>query len=382
MSDFSFVIIPVVLSIVITGVILFFVLRYQREQKRKAIGMLEMADGQTMGSAMVEGVEYRWHYYEGSKNNPSFFKVLIDCESEGSFKIAEETGFDKFAERMGINVELKTGDIEFDENYYLTSDHVEFSRMFFDSSKRRQAIREIFGNGFNQVEFDGMEMAAVLSPFKREQPIDDAIVERTAANLIDLIENMPEVPDILGPAGGGWKARRVIAFAVPGLLLVGGVTLLFLSLAKYTPLDPWRLVFSSLKISLPLLVVYLWLALQLLKGRSTSHRELIIVAIISLTAFPLAGAGSKAFLNASLDTGVATAHRAPVVHKYYSISDDDETYYALVESWREPDSTEKITVTSGEYSRIDPGSALITVVTKPGKFGYEWIVQYRIEHYE
>ena len=121
-------------------------------------------------------------------------------------------------------------------------------------------------------------------------------------------------------------------------------------------------------------LLFTWFSIRLLKGRSSSHRELIAVFFIALFAFPLAGFGYRGFLNGALDDGPAAVHQVIVLNKYYSKSKNSYTYYAVVNSWRKTESTEKLRISKSFYNYLNPGSSTITVTTKPGRFGFEWIV--------
>jgi hypothetical protein len=125
---------------------------------------------------------------------------------------------------------------------------------------------------------------------------------------------------------------------------------------------------------LPILILFTWFFIKLLRGRSSSHRELITVFLISLIAFPLAGFGYSGFLNGALDDTPPVIHQVPVINKYYSRSKNNYSYYAIVESWRETENTEKLSISKSFYNFLQPGSSMITITTKSGKFGFEWIV--------
>jgi hypothetical protein len=78
--------------------------------------------------------------------------------------------------------------------------------------------------------------------------------------------------------------------------------------------------------------VYAALAVVLLKGRSSSHRELLIAVPIALTGLILGGWGGEMVLNGCLDRSEVANHRAKVLWKSKSTSDNSTTYYTHVES--------------------------------------------------
>jgi hypothetical protein len=139
-----------------------------------------------------------------------------------------------------------------------------------------------------------------------------------------------------------------------------------------------RMALDSLYYSLPLCFVLLALAFVLLKGRSRSHREFIIVAMIVLSGIPLSGAGARMFFNGYLDISEPATYTVETVSKYVSRSDDSTSYHLLLSSWRSAGDTEKLSVSSSEFDSVVPGQTRVAVTTKAGRYGYEWVSSYRI----
>jgi hypothetical protein len=332
--------------------------------------------GKSSGSGVYEGVEYKYEYIQGGKNKQPEFRVSVRCVSSGSFKVVKETGFDRFFKKWGLCVELSTGDPEFDGRFYIRSNAVNFVRAYFAVPEHRQAVGEIYDRGFRQVHHDGKSMVAVIKPFRSRERVNRRLVEEVVERLVVLSEEVPDVPET---ALSNWKAKRVVAFAVPALIYVTAFPALIVGLAHYRPLDFWDIVVASLTFSVPVMVVMWWLSVLLLRGRSTSHREWFIVWICSLFAYPFAGGSYAVYLNGGLDKGVETSYRVMVVGKYISESENDTDHYAMVDSWRTLGDTENIKVTESVYQEIDPNEAAMTVTTKPGRFGYEWVKGYRLE---
>ena len=96
-------------------------------------------------------------------------------------------------------------------------------------------------------------------------------------------------------------------------------------------------------------------------------------------ATPFAGIGLGTFLNGWLDKSVPTVHVAGVANKYTTSSRNGKNYYLVVESWRERKHNESLNVSSGDYALAKPGKSKMRVVTKPGHFGYEWIMSTELE---
>ena len=359
---------------------IFFIIYFALKQKRMRDKALEKL-GSPSGAGRIDSVEYRYRYYPGSKNSPSSFRVEIDAPSDKLFKVAREGGFDRLSKRLGISTEIQTGDRDFDENFYITTNDNKFIQSFFGSSAKRQAVRDIFSNGFNRVEHDGKRMVAICSPFKMDKEIDQSLLTHLASDLIRLGEGMPHVSQspLWANQSSAWKTNRIMVFSIAFLVSVIGITALVIGLSRYNPLDTFAVFLDSLKWSIPAFVIYAGLAVFLLKGRSSSHRELLVAVPIALTGLILGGWGGEMVLNGYLDRSQTAHHQARVLLKTKSTSDNSTTYYAHVESWR-GGGTEKIRISHADYLAIRENRTALALDTKSGRFGFEWLENYRLDN--
>ena len=105
--------------------IIVFVINLLHSRREKALaGVKSLTStksfaGHDRGTGVSNGITYNYEFYSGSQNSPSFFKLSIDCQSDGSFEVTRESAFDKFFEKIGICSEVKTGDEDFDDNFYI-----------------------------------------------------------------------------------------------------------------------------------------------------------------------------------------------------------------------------------------------------------------------
>jgi len=238
------------------------------------------------------GTDYYQLFTPGGKNVPSAYKIKIECPSSGFFSIGRETGFDRLFKSLGITREIQTGYKDFDNKFFINTDAVDFTKTYFMSSEKCREVDSILDYGFTKVEHDGKTMAAICSPVQFKKPLDEATIQKVVSSLSLLAQNIHEHPcEDIAQVNKGWKAKRIVAFTTPVLLFIVGIPTFFLGLLAYTPLDKWALFFTTLKYSLPSFLFFLIVAVKLIKGRSTSHRELIIILMLSLIAFPGAGMG-------------------------------------------------------------------------------------------
>jgi hypothetical protein len=88
-----------------------------------------------------------------------------------------------------------------------------------------------------------------------------------------------------------------------------------------------------------------------------------------------------ALLNTRLDHQPATSHQAAVMNKFEKHRRRvGRTFQVVLRSWRPGHERETVEVTRDDYEAIEPGRDVATVVTKPGRLGLEWIVDFRIDH--
>lgn len=324
----------------------------------------------------IEGEDYEYYHHRGSKNSPPYLEVRVKPLRSGSFKITRETGFDRLFNRLGISRKITAADPEFDNFFYITSNNADFSGLFFGDRQNRRATNEIYNLGFKELSLDKNILKARWSPFRPKKDFDVGVIEAVAQKLIDMNRRMPEVAEPLAEAAPTWKKQRLFAFAVPILLAVTGVAALVLGLTKFLPLDSFKLALQTLRYSLPILAVFTWISVSLLRGRSSSHRELLAVFFIALLAFPLAGAGLGIFLNGQLDRSQPVEHDMAFLEKHISQSGKSLSYRLVIESWRPGRTSEELSISYGAYNAIVSNDTRVKVVTRAGKFQYEWLVSY------
>jgi hypothetical protein len=354
-----------------------------RVKQKNALSQLpselrEMKSGKTV-SGEHDGIAYEVYYFAGGKTAPPHLALRVACKSEGRFIIAEESGFDRFFKRYGITNEIQVLDKAFDDAYFIQSETVDFVRQFFQPPEKRRAIQELFELQYTVVEHDGKTMKAVCSPFRLQNERPPDFVTGAVTRLAALAKDVPQVPLTPSIDMGAWKTKRNVAFAVPILGLLAGAAFWVLGFVRYPPLDSLSVFLDSLKLSLPLLLVFLWLAVKLIRGRSTSHHELLAVGILALFAFPISGMGTETFFNGWLDRSPSSPHTVDVLDKYVSRSGKTTDYILVLQSWRPGRQTEKLEVSSRTHQRVTPNQTQIYIETKPGHFGFEWRVSYKIE---
>lgn len=327
-------------------------------------------------SGQIEGEGYEYYYFRGSQHSPPYLEVRANSHRPGAFKVSRETGFDRLFKRWGITQEIATLDREFDDFFYISSNNKEFAGLFFGDRQNRRAVADIYDLGFKEIRLDKNTLKARWSPFRPKGQFDMGVIEAVAQKLIEMCRRMPEVAEPLAETAPTWKKQRFLAFAVPILVGVVGVAALVYGLTKFLPLDSFKLALQTLKFSLPLLAAFTWFSVSRLRGRSSSHRELLGVFFIALLTFPFAGAGLGIFLNGRLDRSQPVEHDMAFLEKHISRSSKSLSYHLVIESWRPGRTSEELSISYGAYTAIVSDETRVKVVTRAGKFQYEWLVSY------
>jgi hypothetical protein len=377
MSESIIVMIVATLFIIITLIIVLVALKKSRQRKQK-LDSDAIKKGET-GGGTVNGIDYTFRHFRGTHQVPPSFSVTVECPEGYAFKITKETAFDRFFKRLGLAVEVTTHDPSFDDNYYIAADNSMFAREYFGKSEHRRIIDKLFQAGFNQLQLKGRKLTALWMPYRLKTPPTREEVDEIAASLGTLREKIPTMPPEQPPGIPVWKFKRAVAFTVSILAVVTGLISMMTGLLEYTPLDGGTMFLDSLKYSLPLLVLFIYATIRMIRGRSASHREFVAIAVIALIGFPLAGFGYEATFNGVLDQSEPRHHEVLIIKKFISRSKNSKSYYLVVESWRKGTQTEKLKSNFRTYQKVTVNESRAIVVTKPGKFNFEWLESYRIE---
>ena len=363
----------------------YFIYSLYRKSRRRVVtlaaslGLEDIKSGVTY-EAEANGQKYFYKYFSGSKNNPSYFKVWIDCQSRGSFRVGKETGFDRFFKNLGIAVEIQTGDNQFDKDYYINTDTVAFTRACFSSPERRQVVNELFNLNFREIQHDGKHMEAKISPFKFNESFDKSSIESAVKHLVAFSRELPEdyyEPRVVGTPA--WKFKRGLIYAVSITSLAAGAGFLIWGNISFPPLDKLDILKESLEQSIPAVILFIVASIMLLKGRSSSHKDFLFTLGFALVGFPMTGYSGTIVVNGFFDRAPVSRHETMVIGKRYTTSKNSHTYFLKLRSWRENRAHEELTVTKRVYDKAAAGDTIMKVTTRPGYLGYEWVAGYALK---
>lgn len=105
---------------------------------------------------------------------------------------------------------------------------------------------------------------------------------------------------------------------------------------------------------------------------------MLINLFIALIGIPITGYSGTVMCNGFLDHASASHHEVIVTGKYYTTSKHSKAYQLQLNSWRVNRYEEEISINKKIYDRAAAGVTRVSVTTRPGSLGYEWLVDYAI----
>jgi len=321
-------------------------------------------------AATAGGVAYRCRYAGGGRSRPSRLSVVVDLGSSVPFRVARAGVGTRLCVALGMGRTVPTGDPVLDQTHVVACDAADWAARVFGSGDVAAAVRDILASGFTEVRADGRRLTALWSGVRLTGDVDASAVSGTVRRLARLRDAMAAVPAPPGAAPS--DGRRRILGVVPAVVSAIGC-LLAVWATTFTPLDRRAVFFDSLKLSLPWLALFLVVGTQVFRSSTTSPRELLTIVLLTLLGFPLTGYATELTLNCALDSAPPVEHRAVVLDRQTTPSRRAASYWAVVPSWRGAHE-ERIPVTVAQYARLVPRRSELSVTTRPGRLGFEWIV--------
>jgi len=378
-KEAAIVIIFVLIFILIGAVLawtIFKIVRAKKKQQMKESDTGKIAKGDA-GSATYNGINYSYKHFRGTDKAPPYFSITIPSQVLANFTITRETKIDRFFKKLGICVEIITHDPEFDNTFYINTTKISFTKHILEKPENRDLIKKLFDLEFNHLKHNGKALTIMWKNFPRGGQMKTEVVEKAVGFLDELNKNIENISptEFEREKPQPWKLKKYITFALLFLMLLTGSAATIFTFISFAPIDMGKMFFNSLKYAFPVLIIFMWIAIQLLKGRSSSHRELIVVFFMAVFAVPISVFGYFGYFNGKLDQHKPSSYNVFVIDKYYSRNKSSYRYYAVVNSWREIKPRETLKVSKLLFQQIKPNESKLTVVTKPGYFGYEWILK-------
>lgn len=350
-----------------------------RGRYRRAVESIARQLGGTRRGRVVtflhEGTEYRCECSPGGRHQRPWIELRTDSAPDARYSAVAVAGLRSIGAGFGRGSLVTTTDPELDRTLRVYSDDALRAGPFFALPGHRDALRTLFGLGAGEVTQDDVELAVRWPNRRPNAAVADTLVPEAVAMLRRLAGGKPSTD---ARAHARWKRGAMwVAWIV--LFALGGATGVLAGMARdrFQVLDWNRILVTSLCYSMPLA-----LALGALIVRAGAMRSLraerhgaltLLGGIVLLPVFVLQAA---IVANGWLDDGPPTRHETRVLRTEISGGRHPQ-YDALVTSWREHES-ERLALPRGLVRLVHRDGAL-RVVTRPGRFGYEWVAGLEVE---
>lgn len=174
-------------------------------------------------------------------------------------------------------------------------------------------------------------------------------------------------------------SRRLAFRAVPVVSFIGIFVILF---GGTRILSYPEIFLYSLQYSMLLFGSYFVISCIYFRRRIVTFTELLAALLVALFTVPACCLSFICTLNVLLDDHEPYSRRLQVVERTKEIADNGKTtsvdYVLLVPSWRLGADYERVSVSGEEFERITPGRTEVTLRTRAGRFGFEWLDSYKL----
>lgn len=325
------------------------------------------------GTANYAGQRYDYLYYTGSRQNPCRLSISVEAKFQAKFSIANETKTDKFFKKIGVNHEVQTGDLDFDNKYYLLSDSSDFVASTLREKGCRDAVRTIFEIGFTEIQLNDDKLCATWYGFNFPSHVQVESITRVINSLRQIVKNIPQqLPDVVAPRRG-FQLETLVRYTVHAVPYVLGAVGFVLMVLVELPLDPYVFFLKSLLVSLPVFAISILLVMNVFRGRPHSGRDVAAFFFAGLFAFPILFYGWGVYLNCKTDHSSVIRHEVLVVSKRIERSKSSTSYYMKVASWRQARGSETLRVSLDLFEKIQPGNSRVEIASRSGALRHEWV---------
>ena len=298
----------------------------------------------------------------------------VELETDTVFEITRESSFNRFLKSVGFASEIQTGDIAFDEKFYVGSDHFHFNRALREDPVIRGLIHDIVAKSYlvESIICDGhtlyIKSKAVIEPH------------------VELVQMLHELGEKIKPIA---KTSKFQAYKDPfifKLLIFESVlfALMFYAFEVFIEMvmvDQYSLV-TPFKAYIPgtitgLIIVGILTAVFYKFFRESARSHFVFIANAFILLFSMPFWGTKTFIdfNRSLDKSPVSTEKIVVERKEIVVTRSRKggknyTYYW---HYRLPyaDSSERLSVPRDIYNSVSENDE-VEIKMRNGAFDYPY----------
>lgn len=323
-------------------------------------------------TAHVGGEAYVCRYtYGRTRFGPSLLTVEVAAPAMPAFRVSRPSPATTAMLAVGLGRAVRTGVPALDDGCVVACDAADWAATVLREPSSVDAVAGILGAGFTEVRAEGARLVAEWTGFAMREDVAPGLVTTAVRHLVALRDAARSVAVAPARAAASRGRRRAFA-AVPATLLATGAALLAWCSAFHV-LDARAVLWHSLRLSVPWLAFFVVAGTPVFRLSTTSARDLARLAGMAALGFTMTGYAADVALNCALDAAPPAVHHAVVVDRATTSGRGGTQYWAVVRSWRGVP-TESIPVSWRIYEQLVPEVTELAVTTRPGRLGFEWLV--------
>ncbi|MCX5708982.1 MAG: hypothetical protein NTY14_08480 [Candidatus Omnitrophica bacterium] len=363
----------VIFFVVMVVAVIFVTTRSPNSMKKKIKELGGDVNKKGAGVLIVGGKTLTIEYFPGSRNSSPWFKISTSGTFGSGLLIRWETSRDKFYKKIGLNQEVQVSDKAVDERLFFECDTPEFTKQIFLNPDVKPLVLKILSS-FSSIEITEKTCTFTRSPSEPFNEISNEVIMDSARKLLAFVESIPRSDLGYHPEVSVFKTWKAALYFIGYGILVCGVVSFFWADFSFRVVDSLKLGLSSIGVNAVIFSAGSYFAFRRIKGFSTSSKVFIHFLFTFGIGILLLGRYGFAVANGIFDKTPAQKFEQVVMDKYTTTHKSSTTYHVVVAPWRLAIRPWGFTVGRAEYLGIVPGKTYYRIVTKPGQFGYEWVV--------
>lgn len=364
-------------SIIVIAFIILIAVTYLDPMRKKIKELGGKITRRGAGVLAVDGSALTLEYFSGSRDSSPWLKIAASGTFGSDLVIRQETSSDKFFKKIGLNREVQLSDQEIDEKLFFECDNPEFLKQLFLNADLKPLVLNILGH-FSSIEITRNRCTFKRCPCEALNKISNEWVFAWARQLLAFVASVPRFVPGHHPEIASFKTWRVVLYAIGFVAFIAGIVSFLWANISFRVVDGARLWLLSIEANIVLSAGAFYYAFQKIKGFSRSARVLTHFLCTFGVGILLLGRYGVAVANGYFDETSARKFEQPLIGKYTTTHKSTTTYHAVVAPWHPEGRGWEFTVSPDAYGKIRVGRTYYGIVTKSGRYGFEWVVSERL----
>jgi hypothetical protein len=321
-------------------------------------------------------------YNKGRMTTPPgvTLSVALPGAFGGSVLVCPEDGWDRAVKAIGLSREFQTDVPDVDAAFMLSGSVSDDLAGFFRLPATHRALRALFDQGFDRVEFYGDRVSATCRPWPLDLP-DPEPPETFTKVVTALLQLSSGLSMLTGPsASSGSTFHHVVSSPKPAQWVMTGVVgsmLVLCGLLVTNVLSGGELLSRLGGPTLGAGIGALGTLAVVCRAYAFRGRTLVAFLFAISSIVMSATLTTLGILNEQLDRSPAIEHAEVVTTKWMN-SGRHTSYHIAVPSWRPDHSREDFTLSRSAWTDARIGASRYVVHSRSGYFGVEWLQDERL----